>query len=72
MLPTNAQRRVFDRLNKTLGAESKISLVHNQEKGRTAVLKKIVVYTYSKSGFHRLNRKSRRFFRNIWKVIFDH
>lgn len=30
MLPLNAQRRMFDRLNKTLGGQSKISLASTQ------------------------------------------
>lgn len=30
MLPMNAQRRMFDRLNKTLGTESKVSVANTQ------------------------------------------
>ena len=57
MLPMNAQRRMFDRLNKSLGTESKVTLANNQEKGRSAVLKKIVMYSSHNEGYHRSNSK---------------
>lgn len=42
MLGLNTQKRMFDRLNKTLGPESKVTVTHTHEKGRLTVLKKIV------------------------------
>lgn len=42
MQPLNAQRRMFDRLNKTLCGESKVTVAQSQEKSRSGILKKII------------------------------
>lgn len=57
MQPSNTQKRMFDRLNKTLGTESKITLIQQQEKSRSTVLKKIVTYIAIHSAFPLSNQK---------------
>lgn len=57
--PVHSQKRMLERMNRTLCGESKITLAQSSapERGRLSVLKKIFAYLVGHAAFRRSSRR---------------
>ena len=67
--PVHSQKRMLDRMNRTLCSDSKLTLAHSTapEHGKISVLKKIFAYLSPQSAFHLSSRRSRKFSFVFWR-----